>query len=185
MAESIRELCLAIGEFVTITKQDVLEGLKMARPRDSHQPSSTTLFSWVLGPPTEEQETPPAAIETAGQSEMLRLQGRAHPFLHPAPTQPPTHPQTAPMVPMFPSIRALAVVQPITPPQLNQGTSADVATVERMMLRVSSVSTSRVVWDDSTGSVYLDTIAASIGKMVLGSTEPNEGPTIEDIMDQL
>ena len=77
------------------------------------------------------------------------------------------------------------MVQPITPPQLNQGTSADVAAVERMMPRVSSVSTSRVVWDDSTGSIYLDTIAASIGRMVLGSTEPNEGPTIEDITDQL
>ena len=52
------------------------------------------------------------------------------------------------------------------------------------MPRVSSMSTSRVVRDDSTGSVYLDTITASIGRMVLGSKEPNEVPTIEDIMDQ-
>ena len=51
LVESVRELCLAIGEFVTITKRDVLEGLEMARPRDSHQQSFTTLFSQVLGPP--------------------------------------------------------------------------------------------------------------------------------------
>ena len=184
LAESVRELCLAIGEFVTITKWDVLEGLEMARSRDSCQPSSMTLFSQVLGPLTKGQETPLAAIETAWQSGMLRLQGRAHSFLHPAPTWQPTHPPTVPTVPTFPSTRALAVVQPITPPQLNWGASADMAAVEGVMLRVSSMSTSTVVWDNSTGSVYLDTIAASIGRMVLGSMEPNEGPTIEDIMDQ-
>ena len=53
------------------------------------------------------------------------------------------------------------------------------------MPRVSSISTSRVVWDDSTGSIYLDAIMTSIGRMVLGSTESSEGPTIEDITDQL
>ena len=58
------------------------------------------------------------------------------------------------------------------------------AAVEGMIPRISSVSASRIVWDDSTGSIYLDTIAASIGRMVLGSMESGEGPTIEDIMDQ-
>ena len=36
LAESIRELCQAMSEFVTITKQDILEGLEMERPIDSH-----------------------------------------------------------------------------------------------------------------------------------------------------
>ena len=49
---------------------------------------------------------------------------------------------------------------------------------------LSSVSTSRVVKDNTTGLVYLDTITTSIGRMVLGSSEPSEGPTIEDITDQ-
>ena len=115
---------------------------------------------------------------------MLRPRGRARPFLHPAPTWQPTHPPAVPAVPTFPSTRALAVVQPITPPSLDQGTSTDVAAVEGMMPRVSSMSASRVVCDDSTGSVYLDTVMASIGRMVLGSTESSAGPTIEDIMDQ-
>ena len=76
------------------------------------------------------------------------------------------------------------MVQPITPPQLDRGASTDVAAVEGMMPRVSSMSTSRVVQDDSTGSVYLDTIMTSIGRTVLGSMESGEGPTIEDITDQ-
>ena len=38
LVESIRELCQAMSEFVTITKWDILEGLKMERPIDSHQP---------------------------------------------------------------------------------------------------------------------------------------------------
>ena len=53
LAKSIKELCLAMSEFVTITKQDILEGLEMERPTDSHWPPSMTLFSQVLGPPTE------------------------------------------------------------------------------------------------------------------------------------
>ena len=63
LAESVRELCLAMGEFVIITKRDILEGLEMVRPRDSCQLPSMTLFSQVLDPPTEGQKTPPAAIE--------------------------------------------------------------------------------------------------------------------------
>ena len=63
-------------------------------------------------------------------------------------------------------------------------TSTDMSAVERMTPRISSISTSRIVWDNSTRSVYLDTIAASIGRMVLGSTESSEGSTIEDKTDQ-
>ena len=47
-----------------------------------------------------------------------------------------------------------------------------------------SISSSQVVKDDTMGLVYLDTMMTSIGRMVLGSTESGEGPTIEDIMDQ-
>ena len=50
---------------------------------------------------------------------------------------------------------------------------------------LSSVSSSWVVKDDSTGLVYLDTVMTSIGRMVLDSSEPTEGPAIEDITDQL
>ena len=116
LVESIKELCLAMSEFVTITKQNILEGLEMERPTDSHWPSSTTLFSWVLGPPTEGLETTPATIGIPQQNGMLRPWGRAHPFLHVAPSWPPIGLPGASTVLPFPSTRALVVVQPSTPP---------------------------------------------------------------------
>ena len=50
---------------------------------------------------------------------------------------------------------------------------------------MSSISSSRVVKDNETGLVYLDTMMTSIGRMVIGSMETREGPTIEDVRDQL
>ena len=50
------------------------------------------------------------------------------------------------------------------------------------MLRVCS---SQVVKDYEMGLVYLHTVTMSIGRMVIGSMESNEGPTIEDVTDQL
>ena len=48
-----------------------------------------------------------------------------------------------------------------------------------------SISSSWVVKDNEMGLVYLDTITTSIGRMVIGSTETREGPTIEEVTDQL
>ena len=48
-----------------------------------------------------------------------------------------------------------------------------------------SISSSWVVKDDETGIVYLDTVMTSIERMVIGSMETREGPTIEDVTDQL
>ena len=73
LAESVRELCQAMGEFMTITKQDILEGLKMDRPVDSHWQPPVTIFSRVLGPPTEGQEKTPIAIGIPQQDGMPRL----------------------------------------------------------------------------------------------------------------
>ena len=126
--ESMKELCLAMSEFVTITKQDILEGLEMERPIDSCQLHSMTLFSWVLGPPTEGCETTVATIGIPQQDGMLRLWGRAHPFLHVVPTQPLIHSPGAPTVLTFPPTRVLAVVQSSTPPQ----GFADITTHTRM-----------------------------------------------------
>ena len=56
LAESVRELRQAIHEFVNITREDVMEGLEMEGTEDGHWPSPTTIFSQVLGPPTNRQE---------------------------------------------------------------------------------------------------------------------------------
>ena len=172
----------------------------MERPTDSHWPPSMTLFSQVLGPPTKGQATTLAATGIPQQNGMPRPRGRAHLFLHVAPSQPPICLPGASTVLTFPSPRALVVVQPSTPPQgfidtvthmrtpeptqLGRRTPTEVSAVERMTPRISSISASRIVQDNSTGCVYLNTIAASIGRMVLGGSEPSEGPKIEDITDQ-
>ena len=49
---------------------------------------------------------------------------------------------------------------------------------------ISSVSSSHVVKDDRTGLVYMDTVTTSIGRVILGKSDLNEGPVIEDITDQ-
>ena len=56
LAESVRELRQAICEFMNITQEDMMEGLKMEEPEGGHQPSLTTIFSQVLGPPANRQE---------------------------------------------------------------------------------------------------------------------------------
>ena len=56
------------------------------------------------------------------------------------------------------------------PPELEPEPAADVAVIGANTPRVSHVNASRVVRDESTGSVYLDTITASIGRVV------NSGP---------
>ena len=52
---------------------------------------------------------------------------------------------------------------------------------------ISSVCVTRVVKDDETGLVYMDTVTTSVGQVVLGtdSISSNDGPVIEDITEQL
>ena len=62
------------------------------------------------------------------------------------------------------------------------------AAIGRMTPRISSISASRIVQDNSTGGVYLDTIATSIRRMVLSRLDTDassECPIIEDITEQL
>ena len=52
---------------------------------------------------------------------------------------------------------------------------------------LSSMSSSHVVRDDTTGLTYVDTVTTSIRRIFLSSTDPNAsstGPTIEDITGQ-
>ena len=50
LAESVRESRQAICEFVNITQEDVIEGLKIEEPEGGQWPSPTTIFSQVLVP---------------------------------------------------------------------------------------------------------------------------------------
>ena len=64
LARSVRELLLAVGEFMHITARDVLEGLDMNQPKNAAPPPFVPLFSWVLSPPVDKQEAMPVPEET-------------------------------------------------------------------------------------------------------------------------
>ena len=71
------------------------------------------------------------------------------------------------------------------PPELELEPSADVAVIEANTPRVSQVNASRVVRDESTGSVYLDTITASIGRVVISGPDtdvPATSSIIEEVL---
>ena len=69
--------------------------------------------------------------------------------------------------------------------EVNQDTPASVVAMSMVSNPgMLSIFLSQVVRDDEKGLVYLDTVTISIGRMVIGSTEPKEGPTIEDMTDQ-
>ena len=98
--------------------------------------------------------------------------------------------------------RALALVRPPTLPRgfaevatclrtvelVEVDQNMPVSTMAMVMVSnpsMSSVSSSRVVKDNEMGIVFLDTVMTFIERMVIGSMESREGPTIEDVMDQL
>ena len=126
-------------------------------------------------------ETMPIPEETRQHDVVLRSQGRAHPFPQLGLTQFSICLPRAPTILTFPSARAatqppmlpqglMAIVSHLNtsePPELEPEPSADVAVIGANTPRVSQVNASRVVRDESTGSVYLNTITASIGRVVI------------------
>ena len=126
------------------------------------------------------------------------MQGRAHPLPQLGLTQFPICLPRAPTVPTFPSARAatqppmpprglMAIASHLNtsePPELELEPSADVAVIGANTPRVSQVNASRVVRDESTGSVYLDTITASIGRVVISG--PNaDVPATSSIIEEV
>ena len=102
-------------------------------------------------------------------------------------------------LPTSPPIQALMVLQLSRPPQgctevvafaetpesaqTSQGTPMDIRSIGMVTTTgISSMSASRVVQDDTTRSIYMDTITASIRRVVLSGLDPDvssAGPTIE------
>ena len=144
-----------------------------------------------------------ATGETPQLTAMPRAKRRALQLSRTISISPPPKPPKAPLPPRSPPLaRTLALVRPPTLPRGFAGVVACLKTpglvevdqgmpVGPMSIGMvsnpglSSITSSQVVKDDTMGLVYLDTVMTSIGRMVLGSTESSEGPTIEDIMDQL
>ena len=57
LAESVRELWQTVWEFVAISYQDITQNLEVERPETSHPQPKSTIFSWVLAMPVNEQKT--------------------------------------------------------------------------------------------------------------------------------
>ena len=143
-----------------------------------------------------------ATGETPQPTTTLRAKRRTHQLSRTISISPPPKPPKAPLPPRSPlPARTLALVRLPTPPhgfawvvtclktlelvEVDQGMPVGPISIGMVSNPgLLSISSSQVVKDDTTGLVYLDTITTSIGRMVLGSTESSEGPTIEDITDQ-
>ena len=142
-----------------------------------------------------------AAGETPQPAAALRLKRRALQLTQTTSISPPSKPPKAPSPPKSPlPARTLALVRLSTLPRGFTGVVTCLRTLELVEVdrempvgtmsigmvlspRLLSISSIRVVKDDTIGLVYLDTIMTSIGRMVLGSSEPSEGPAIENITD--
>ena len=143
-----------------------------------------------------------ATGETPQLTATLRVKRRALQLTRTISISPSSNPPKAPLPPKSPPpARTLASVRLLTPLHGFTGVVACLKTPELVEVDqetpvgtmsigmvpkpgLLSVSSSRVVKDNTMGLGYLDTMMTSIGRMVLGSMEPSEGPTIEDIMDQ-
>ena len=143
-----------------------------------------------------------AAGEIPQPPMMLKWRGRAQQLTQTIPISPPLYLSKAPLPLASPHpARALALRWPPTLPQGFARVMACLKTPEVvevgwempmgtmsiglvMTPSISSVSSSRVVKDDTTGLVYMDTVTTSTGRVVLSRSDSNEDPVIEDITDQ-
>ena len=74
LVESVRELWQTVWEFVTISHWDIMQGLEVESPETTHPQLKTTIFSWVLSTPVDEQETaevPSHSISPLAEEEVI------------------------------------------------------------------------------------------------------------------
>ena len=190
LARSMRELLLAVGEFMHITARDVLEGLNMNQPKNAAPPPFVPLFSQVLSPPVDKQEAMPVPEETSRANVVMRPHGRAWPFPQIGPTWSPICMPRGPYMASIPACWGRGTDMVSCSALRSYGCSGLLEYTRTPTARSKApyrydgyrsngtqgfpLHASRVVRDDSTGSVYLDTITASIERMAIG------GPNIDD-----
>ena len=198
LAKSMRELQFVVSEFLHITVRDILEGLHMNQPKKAALPLFNSLFSQVLSPLVDKQETTPVPGETRQANVVMRPHGRAQPFpwiglirspicMPRAPMRPVSSPAETVALMWSPALPQglMAVVAHLNtpePPQPDPNHLMDMMVIGAMAPKVSHMHASRVVQDDSTGSIYLDTITASIERMMIGGPNvdvPAKGSTTE------
>ena len=211
LAESIAKLRREVGFYISFTNEEVFWGVDLPEEEenqpsgpttaDADTPGTTaaveTLPTWRVTPAYTGWDTilhPSQPVISAGE---VPWPTRTIPFRPPPETPKASSPPRSP-----PLARALALVRPPTLPHGFTGVTACLRTPELVEVNQntpvssmamgmvsnpgkSSISSSWVVKDYETGLVYLDTVTTSIGRMVIGSMESKEGPTIGDVTDQL
>ena len=159
----------------------------MNQPKKATLPPFNSLFSWVLSPSVDKQEAMPVPGEILRANVVMRACGRAQPFpriglirspicMPRAPTQPlslPAETEALMQPPTLPQGLMAMVARLNTPesPQPDLNHLTDMMVIGAMAPKVSHMHASRVVQDDSTGSIYLDTITASIKRMTIGGPD--------------
>ena len=117
LAKSVRELQLAVSEFLHITVRHILEGLDMNQPKKTALPPFNSLFSWVLSPSVDKQEAMPVPGEICMANVVMRARGRAQPFPQIGLIRSPICMPRAPMWPLSLPAKTMALMQPPTPPR--------------------------------------------------------------------
>ena len=152
---------------------------------------------------------PSRPVHVAGEMPPLtsvpKPKGRCWVLLQTAPATFPSCLLRTPPVPMSsPLSKALALVRPPTPPRGFTDVTSCLKAPEFMEIDsnmpvspmsiglvatpgISSVSSSRVMKDDTMGLVYMEMVTTSVGRVILGgdSVDSHGRPVIEDITDQL
>ena len=112
--------------------------------------------------------------------------------------------RTLPVPTSSPPSKALALVRPPTPPRGFTNVTSCLKAPKFMEISsdmpvgpmsiglvatpgISSVSSTRVMKDNTTGLVYMDMVTTSVGRVILGEDSVNSPgrPVIEDITDQI
>ena len=159
----------------------------MNQPKKAASPPFNSLFSRVLSPLVDKQEAMPVPGETCWANVVMRPHGRAWPFPRIGLIRSPICMPRAPMWPVSLPAKTVALMQsPALPrglmamvaclntpesPQPDLNHLMDMMVIGAMAPKVSHMHASRVVQDDSTGSVYLNTITASIKRMTIGGPD--------------
>ena len=152
---------------------------------------------------------PSQPVHVAGEmpppTSVPKPRGRSQVLSQTAPAALPSCLLGTPLAPMSsPPSKALALVRPPTPPRgFTDGTSclkapklvvisSDMPVIPMSIGLVatpgiSSVSSTRMMKDDTMGLVYMHTVTTSVGRVILGgdSVDSHGGPVIEDITDQI
>ena len=201
LAESVLELREEVGFYLSFQDEEVFQGLDLPQEEGDSSPAIAVMAVTEISDIAEVPEASPApkTISKYPPHQPLSLDQEEDLEYFPIPSCPS---KALPLPMSSPPPRALALTKPSTPPRgftgvtsclrvpkfEETGQEAFENTTSIGLVAtpgLSSVCVTRVVKDDKTGLVYMDTVTTSVGRVILGtdSVSSNDGPVIEDITE--